>query len=148
MGVRHADRGIPGAVPNPEGAPGGAGLSRTLPRPARGARAPGGRDLRPGGRAAPGLQRLLDRRRRDPPPPGGAPPKAGRRPEPKAPPPPTKTPALPTASGDALPLPRALAGPGAPEAWRGGLPTPSPRGPGPATVRLKLAFDWSLAPAR
>ncbi|PYQ22510.1 MAG: folate hydrolase [Acidobacteria bacterium] len=60
----------------------------------------------------------------------------------------TKIPVLPIAHGDALPLLRALAGPVAPEAWRGGLPITYHLGPGPATVRLKLAFDWSLAPAR
>jgi N-acetylated-alpha-linked acidic dipeptidase len=60
----------------------------------------------------------------------------------------TKIPVLPIAYGDALPLLRALAGPVAPEAWRGGLPLTYHLGPGPATVRLKLAFDWSLAPAR
>src|SRR6266446_4648357 len=60
----------------------------------------------------------------------------------------TKIPVLPIAYGDALPLLRALAGPVAPETWRGGLPITYHLGPGPATVRLKLAFDWSLAPAR
>ncbi len=60
----------------------------------------------------------------------------------------TKIPVLPIAYGDALPLLRALAGPVAPEAWRGGLPITYRLGPGPATVRLKLAFDWGLAPAR
>src|SRR6266545_1333434 len=60
----------------------------------------------------------------------------------------TKIPVLPIAHGDALPLLRALAGPVAPEAWRGGLPITYRLGPGPATVRLKLAFDWGLAPAR
>ena len=60
----------------------------------------------------------------------------------------TKIPVLPIAYGDALPLLRALAGPVAPEAWRGGLPITYHLGPGPATVRLKLVFDWSLAPAR
>src|SRR5712692_3858400 len=60
----------------------------------------------------------------------------------------TKIPVLPIAYGDALPLLHALAGPVAPEAWRGGLPITYRLGPGPATVRLKLAFDWGLAPAR
>src|SRR6266704_2103915 len=60
----------------------------------------------------------------------------------------TKIPVLPIAYGDALPLLRALAGPVAPEAWRGGLPITYRLGPGPATVRLQLAFDWSRGPAR
>ncbi|HSB62051.1 MAG TPA: M28 family metallopeptidase, partial [Vicinamibacteria bacterium] len=60
----------------------------------------------------------------------------------------TKVPVLPIAHGDALPLLRALSGPVAPEAWRGALPITYHLGPGPATVRLKVSFDWSLAPAR
>ena len=59
----------------------------------------------------------------------------------------TKIPVLPISYGDALPLLRALGGPVAPEDWRGALPVTYHLGPGPATVRLKLEFDWKLAPA-
>jgi N-acetylated-alpha-linked acidic dipeptidase len=58
----------------------------------------------------------------------------------------TKIPVLPISYGDALPLLRAMAGPIAPEDWRGGLPAPYHLGPGPARVHLKLAFNWDLAP--
>ena len=33
-----------------------------------------------------------------------------------------------------------------PEAWRGALPITYHTGPGPAKVRLKLAFDWQVRP--
>ena len=59
----------------------------------------------------------------------------------------TKIPVLPIAYADALPLLRALAGRVAPEAWRGALPLTYHLGPGPATVHLKLAFDWKTVPA-
>ncbi|HEX2833519.1 MAG TPA: M28 family metallopeptidase [Thermoanaerobaculia bacterium] len=59
----------------------------------------------------------------------------------------TKIPVLPIAYGDALPLLRKLAGPVAPEKWRGSLPTTYHVGPGPARVRVKLEFDWKLVPA-
>ena len=59
----------------------------------------------------------------------------------------TKIPVLPISYSDALPLLRALGGPVAPPAWRGALPVTYHLGPGPAAVRLKLAFDWKLAPA-
>ncbi|HTV00894.1 MAG TPA: transferrin receptor-like dimerization domain-containing protein [Luteitalea sp.] len=59
----------------------------------------------------------------------------------------TKIPVLPISYGDALPLLKALAGPVAPAAWRGGLATTYHIGPGPARVHLKLAFDWKLVPA-
>lgn len=59
----------------------------------------------------------------------------------------TKIPVLPISYGDALPLLRALRGPIAPEQWRGALPTTYHLGPGPARVRLKVEFDWKLAPA-
>ena len=59
-----------------------------------------------------------------------------------------KVPVLPISHGDALPLLRALEGPVAPPAWRGALPITYHLGPGPATVRLELAFDWGLATAR
>jgi N-acetylated-alpha-linked acidic dipeptidase len=58
----------------------------------------------------------------------------------------TKIPVLPISYGDALPLLRALAGPVAPEQWRGALPITYHLGPGPARVHLKLAFDWKTAP--
>jgi N-acetylated-alpha-linked acidic dipeptidase len=59
----------------------------------------------------------------------------------------TKIPVLPISYEDALPLLEALEGPVAPESWRGGLPITYHIGPGPAKVRLKLAFDWKLVPA-
>jgi len=59
----------------------------------------------------------------------------------------TKIPVLPISYGDALPLLRALAGPVAPESWRGALPITYHLGPGPAIVHLKVAFDWKLVPA-
>ena len=49
---------------------------------------------------------------------------------------------MPIAWGDAKPLLEAMRGPVAPEAWRGALPMTYRLGPGPAAVRLKLAFDW------
>ncbi|MGH7456455.1 MAG: M28 family peptidase, partial [bacterium] len=48
---------------------------------------------------------------------------------------------------DAKPLLQALSGPVAPESWRGALPITYHFGPGPAKVRLKLEFDWNIAPA-
>jgi N-acetylated-alpha-linked acidic dipeptidase len=60
----------------------------------------------------------------------------------------TKIPVLPISYGDALPLLEALAGPVAPEAWRGALPITYHLGPGPTKVHLKLAFDWKRVPAR
>jgi N-acetylated-alpha-linked acidic dipeptidase len=59
----------------------------------------------------------------------------------------TRIPVLPISYGDAEPLLRALAGPMAPEPWRGALPFPYHLGPGPARVHLALAFDWQLVPA-
>jgi N-acetylated-alpha-linked acidic dipeptidase len=56
----------------------------------------------------------------------------------------TKIPVLPISHADAQPLLAALGGPVAPEAWRGALPLTYHLGPGPAKVRLKLQFDWSL----
>ena len=53
---------------------------------------------------------------------------------------------LPISYGDALPLLKALAGPMAPEDWRGALPIPYHLGPGPARVHLKLEFNWDLKP--
>ncbi len=59
----------------------------------------------------------------------------------------TKIPVLPISYADALPLLRAMAGPMAPEEWRGALPVPYHLGPGPATVHLKLEFNWDIKPA-
>ena len=53
---------------------------------------------------------------------------------------------LPISYGDAQPLLSALGGPLAPAAWRGALPITYRVGPGPATVHLKLAFNWDIAP--
>ena len=58
----------------------------------------------------------------------------------------TKIPVLPISYADALPLLRELGGPVAPEEWRGALPVTYHLGPGPATVHLKLEFDWKLVP--
>jgi N-acetylated-alpha-linked acidic dipeptidase len=58
----------------------------------------------------------------------------------------TKIPVLPISYGDARPLLEALGGPMAPTAWRGALPFPYHLGPGPATVHLKLDFDFSQKP--
>ncbi len=58
----------------------------------------------------------------------------------------TKIPTLPISYGDARPLLAALAGPVAPPEWRGALPLTYHVGPGPAKVRLKLAFDWKIVP--
>ncbi len=59
----------------------------------------------------------------------------------------TKIPVLPISYGDATPLLRNLAGPVAPPHWRGALPFTYHVGPGPATVHLKVEFNWDLAPA-
>jgi len=58
----------------------------------------------------------------------------------------TKIPVLPISYGDAQPLLAALAGPVAPEKWRGALPITYRIGPGPAKVHLKLAFNWDTKP--
>jgi N-acetylated-alpha-linked acidic dipeptidase len=58
----------------------------------------------------------------------------------------TKIPVLPISYGDALPLLRALGGAVAPAAWRGALPITYHLGPGPATVHLKLEFNWDIKP--
>ena len=58
----------------------------------------------------------------------------------------TRIPVLPISARDAQPLLAAMGGPMAPEAWRGSLPLPYHLGPGPAKVRLKLAFDWQVRP--
>ena len=53
---------------------------------------------------------------------------------------------LPISYGDARPLLEALGGPVAPEKWRGALPLTYHLGPGPATVHLTVAFDFSQKP--
>ena len=53
----------------------------------------------------------------------------------------TKIPVMPISYGDAQPLLAALAGPMAPEEWRGSLPIPYHVGPGPAKVHLKVAVQ-------
>ncbi|MGB7151705.1 MAG: transferrin receptor-like dimerization domain-containing protein [Terriglobales bacterium] len=58
----------------------------------------------------------------------------------------TKIPVMPISYGDAQPLLAALAGPMAPDEWRGSLPIPYHVGPGPAQVHLKLAFNWDIKP--
>jgi N-acetylated-alpha-linked acidic dipeptidase len=58
----------------------------------------------------------------------------------------TKIPVLPISYADAQPLLAALAGPMAPDEWRGTLPIPYHIGPGPAQVHLKLAFNWDIKP--
>ena len=58
-----------------------------------------------------------------------------------------KIPVLPISYANALPLLDAIEGPVAPPSWRGGLPITYHLGPGPAKVRVKLEFDWSLHPA-
>ncbi|MGH9665368.1 MAG: M28 family peptidase, partial [Bryobacteraceae bacterium] len=57
-----------------------------------------------------------------------------------------KIPVLPISYADAKPLLENLDGPVAPESWRGALPFTYHIGPGPATVHLKLDFDWSNRP--
>ena len=58
-----------------------------------------------------------------------------------------KIPVLPISYADALPLLEALEGPVAPPSWRGALPITYHIGPGPAQVRVKLAFNWDIKPA-
>ena len=60
----------------------------------------------------------------------------------------TKIPVLPISYSDAQPLLRSIGGPIAPEFWRGSLPLTYHMGPGPATVHLKLEFNWQQAIAR
>ena len=54
----------------------------------------------------------------------------------------TKIPVLPISYADALPLLRNLDGPSVPEEWRGALPVTYHFGPGPATVHLRVEFNW------
>lgn len=57
-----------------------------------------------------------------------------------------KIPVLPISYGDALPLLRAMKGPVVPPEWRGALPVTYHAGPGPATARVALRFDWQTRP--
>jgi N-acetylated-alpha-linked acidic dipeptidase len=57
-----------------------------------------------------------------------------------------KIPVLPISYADATPVLRNLRGPVAPEPWRGALPLTYHIGPGPAKVRLKVAFNWDVRP--
>lgn len=57
-----------------------------------------------------------------------------------------RIPTLPISYGDAVPLLRAMGGPVAPEPWRGAMALTYHLGPGPATVRLKVDFDWTVKP--
>lgn len=57
-----------------------------------------------------------------------------------------KIPVLPISYHDARPLLESLAGPVAPESWRGALPITYHVGPGKTTVHLQLAFDWKIVP--
>jgi len=58
----------------------------------------------------------------------------------------TKIPVLPISYADAQPLLAALAGPVAPEGWRGGLGITYHVGPGPAKVHLKVKSNWDIRP--
>ena len=58
-----------------------------------------------------------------------------------------KIPVLPISYHDAQPLLAAIAGPVAPEEWRGALPITYHIGPGNAKVHLKLEFNWNTVPA-
>jgi N-acetylated-alpha-linked acidic dipeptidase len=58
-----------------------------------------------------------------------------------------KIPVLPISYADALPLLSAMDGAVAPPSWRGALQITYHTGPGPATVRLHVEFNWDLAPA-
>jgi N-acetylated-alpha-linked acidic dipeptidase len=57
-----------------------------------------------------------------------------------------KIPVLPLSYADAQPLLAAIAGPVAPESWRGALPITYHLGPGPAKVHLHVESDWSQKP--
>ena len=56
-------------------------------------------------------------------------------------------PVLPISYKDAQPLLEAMAGPVIPDSWKGALPITYHAGPGPATVHLKLKFNWDIKPA-
>jgi len=56
----------------------------------------------------------------------------------------TKIPVLPISYGDAQPLLATIAGPTAPDTWRGALPITYRIGPGPAKVHLVVKSNWDL----
>ncbi len=58
----------------------------------------------------------------------------------------TKIPVLPISYSDALPLLKAIEGPVVPDDWKGALPMTYHFGPGPATVHLKVEFNWGIKP--
>src|SRR3989475_1921969 len=58
----------------------------------------------------------------------------------------TKIPVLPISYGDAQPLLAALAGPTAPEEWRGALALTHHRRPGPAEGRMTVKSEWRPQP--
>ncbi len=58
----------------------------------------------------------------------------------------TKIPTLPISYSDALPLLEAIGGQVVPDGWKGGLPITYHTGPGPAKVRLAVAFNWDIVP--
>src|SRR3989441_10760630 len=58
----------------------------------------------------------------------------------------TKIPVLPISYGDAQPLLAALAGPRAPEEWRGGVGPTYPVGPGPAEGHPGVKAGLGLKP--
>jgi N-acetylated-alpha-linked acidic dipeptidase len=57
-----------------------------------------------------------------------------------------KIPVMPISYADAQPLLAAMTGPIAPDGWRGALPITYRIGPGPARVRMKLSFNWTITP--
>jgi N-acetylated-alpha-linked acidic dipeptidase len=57
-----------------------------------------------------------------------------------------KIPVLPISYADAQPLLAAIAGPLAPQSWRGALPITYHLGAGPAKVHLHVESDWSRKP--
>jgi N-acetylated-alpha-linked acidic dipeptidase len=57
-----------------------------------------------------------------------------------------KIPVIPISYGDAQPLLSALAGPVAPQTWRGALPITYHIGPGPARVHLAISSNWDQKP--
>jgi len=59
----------------------------------------------------------------------------------------TDIPVLPISHKDAMPLLAAMGGDVVPAEWRGGLPITYHMGPGPARVRLKLEFNWTMVTA-
>ena len=58
----------------------------------------------------------------------------------------TKIPVLPISYGDAQPLLAEMAGPTAPEKWRGSLPITYHLGPGPARVHMVVKANWDIKP--